>query len=127
MPHGTNGGVTIWGTLWSGIGGFMIGLGFIFLDKVCSGFDNVQIYYIMVYSTSCGPFGSCVDSILGATLQTTYYDENKKLVYCKKEYASLSARCISGCDCLSNAQVNFFSVLVTTLVGGFWLAPKIFN
>lgn len=126
VPPGTNGGITVWGTFWSGVGGLMIGLASILLDKICSGLD-VQMYEIMVFSTVCGLLGSFLDSILGATLQTTYYDDEKKLVYCEEKDAPASARCISGMDCLSNAQVNLISVLATTLIGGFYIAPKIFK
>ena len=126
VPSGTNGGITIWGTFWSGVGGLMIGLAYILLDKVCSGLDT-PMYDMILFSTMCGFLGSCLDSILGATLQTTYYDDEKKLVYCEEKDAPDGARCISGVDCLSNAQVNFISVLATTLIGGFYLAPKIFE
>mmetsp|Transcript_20473 Transcript_20473/g.25873 ORF Transcript_20473/g.25873 Transcript_20473/m.25873 type:complete len:289 (-) Transcript_20473:6-872(-) len=126
VPNGTNGGVSFWGTLWSAIGGSAIGIGCILLDKGCSGMDDVYIIEMILFSTLCGLLGSFLDSILGATLQATYYDEDKKLVYCEKDDAPPNAKCISGANCLTNAQVNLLSVLATTLIGGFYVAPAIF-
>ncbi len=137
VPHGTNGGISTFGTIWSGIGGFTIGLFSLFLDKNCTGlFDNddetktmknVPFIEMVLYSTLCGLMGSFLDSILGATLQATYYDEEKKLVYCDEEDAPKSVKHICGINCLSNAQVNLFSVLAATILGGFVIAPIIFQ
>jgi uncharacterized protein (TIGR00297 family) len=126
VPHGTNGAISMWGTLWSAIGGLSIGLAFIIIDKFCSGLDT-QIYNIIVYSSLCGLLGSFIDSVLGAIFQATYYDDDKKLVYCDEMDAPKNAKCINGMNVLSNAQVNLFSVLATTLIGGFYLAPIIFT
>ena len=125
VPHGTNGGITVWGTFWSAIGGLLIGLGFVIMDKFCSGLD-VPIWNMILYSSLCGLMGSFFDSLLGATLQPTYYDDDKKLVYCEKEDAPINARHVCGINCLSNAQVNLFSVLATTFIGGFYVAPIMF-
>lgn len=125
VPPGTNGGVTIWGTFWSGVGGCMIGLGSIILDTVFSGLD-VRIREMILFSTLCGLLGSCLDSILGATLQATYFDDDQRLVYCEKENAPQNAKSICGVDVLSNAQVNLLSVLASTWIAGFHLAPMIF-
>lgn len=125
VPNGTNGGVSLWGTLWSAIGGALIGVGCVLLDS-CSGMD-IQFIKMILFSSLSGLLGSFLDSLLGATLQATYYDDDKKLVYCEKEDAPANANCINGINCLTNAQVNFFSVLATTLIGGFYLAPAIFS
>lgn len=131
VPHGTNGGISVFGTIFSGIGGLFIGLFTFVIDHVFTGMgnDNVPLFFVQMalYSTLCGLIGSFFDSILGATLQATYYDEDKKLVYCEKKDAPLSAKHICGIDFLSNAQVNLFSVLGTTILGGFILAPMIFT
>jgi uncharacterized membrane protein len=125
VPSGTNGGITLFGTIFSAIGGLIIGLAFLFLDKICSGL-NVQLSATIIFSTICGLVGSIIDSVLGATLQTTYFDEEKKLVYCESKDAPPKAIRISGMSCLSNAQVNLLSVLITTIVGGFLFAPKLY-
>ena len=77
VPPGTNGGITIWGTLWSGIGGFMIGLGTIFLDKVCSGFDIVPCSQILLFSTICGLLGSFLDTARKETTMATRTNNTK--------------------------------------------------
>lgn len=142
VPHGTNGGISFFGTVWSGIGGLFIGLFTLFLDVVCSGMNynntaimsngwmnvfHIPLIEMALYSTLCGLLGSFLDSILGATLQATYYDEDEKLVFCEKEDAPANVKHICGVNLLSNAQVNLFSVLATTLIGGFVLAPIVFQ
>jgi len=123
VPCGTNGGVTILGTLWGAIGGGIIGLATMLLDMIIG--VEIQPIATIIYGTICGLFGSLLDSLLGATLQCSYYDDNKKLAYCKKETKSM--RHISGFDVLTNAQVNLASVIIVTIVGGGYVAPLIFR
>mmetsp|Transcript_32289 Transcript_32289/g.68295 ORF Transcript_32289/g.68295 Transcript_32289/m.68295 type:complete len:192 (+) Transcript_32289:2-577(+) len=113
VPPGTNGGVTLLGTGFSALGGFIIGLGAATFDVI--GGLNVQPSAYVTFGTICGILGSIVDSILGATLQVTYFDSEKKVV-CSDFVASSSVR-ISGSDVLSNAQVNVASILITSLAG----------
>ena len=75
----------------------------------------------------CGLLGSSIDSFLGATLQVTYYDEDKRLVYSRKDQAPSSAKLISGIDFLSNAGVNFVSVMATTALGGMFIGQIIYG
>jgi len=124
VPCGTNGGVTVMGTLWGAIGGAVVGLVTILIDTT-AGFA-VQPKSLIVFGTLCGLFGSLLDSLLGATLQSSYYDDEKKLVYCEKVKSTESIKHISGLDVLTNAQVNLASVLFITIIGGYYLAPLIF-
>lgn len=123
VPPGTNGGITILGTFWSAIGGICIGVGMLLVDSI----SGIEIYPIdtIVFGFICGLLGSFLDSILGAILQATFYDKDKKLVCSKK--TSSSCVQISGYAVLSNVQVNIVSTLITTIVGGFLIGPLIFS
>ena len=58
-----------------------------------------------------------MDSVLGATLQPTYYNTDKKCVV--KEFKGKSVRQISGIRFLTNAQVNIVSVAISMLFGAY--------
>lgn len=126
VPPGTNGGVTLMGFFWSSVGGLLMGVGTLFMDKL-SGIHNTRPWEMMIFSSLCGLLGSVLDSFLGALVQATYYDKDTKLVYCNKKDAPKTAVHIGGADILTNAQVNFASVLVASIVGGLVLAPCIFQ
>ena len=127
VPPGTNGGITLWGTMWSGIGGGIIGLSTILMDTI-SGIPPEQPYSLILLGVGCGLLGSWIDSLLGATIQETYFDDEKKLVYHHDATMTpQSARLISGRNFLNNEQVNFFSIAITMVLGGWVLGPLIFG
>jgi uncharacterized membrane protein len=82
---------------------------------------------MIVYASLCGLLGSFVDSFLGATLQVSYYDDDRKLIYNNKKDAPAGSKRISGRDVLSNAQVNLVSVLIVTYCASSYLAPRLFS
>jgi len=127
VPCGTNGGVTLLGTLWGAIGGAVIGLAILIIDTTTG--MVVQPKETIIFGILCGLFGSLFDSLLGATLQSSYYDDDKKLTYCEKqeEVNNKSIKHISGFDVLTNAQVNLVSVIIITIIGGSYLGPLIFQ
>uniref|UniRef100_A0A7R9ZDG7 Transmembrane protein 19 n=1 Tax=Pseudictyota dubia TaxID=2749911 RepID=A0A7R9ZDG7_9STRA len=126
VPPGTNGGVTWWGTLWSGIGGILMGLGTALMDAA-SGIE-IRPAAVLCYGLACGLVGSFIDSVLGATVQVSYYDNDKKLAYCGEDtMLPPSALRICGANVLSNAQVNLVSVLVTSVLGGLVMGPIFFG
>lgn len=125
VPSGTNGGVTILGTLWSIIGGVIIGFATAFLDT--GTVIDIYYYYRMIcFGSVCGFLGSSIDSFLGATLQVTYFDTNQKLVCDSSSSKSDNLKHISGMDILTNVQVNLISVLFTTVIGAFVIGPYMF-
>ena len=124
VPPGTNGGVTMNGFFFSFVGGLLMGAGTMLMD-LCSGI-GIQPVQMIVYSGICGLLGSILDSLLGATVQATYYDSDKKLIYCSKEDAPKTAEHLCGYNLLTNAQVNLVSVFLTSVIGGVFLGPLIF-
>ena len=112
VPRGTNGGISKTGLICSILGGFIIGVGTLLIDTM-NGFD-VQSVPIILFGIVCGAFGSIIDSILGATLQITYFDQDKKVV---SDTPKNNAVRIAGMDVLSNTQVNLVSVLITSALG----------
>ena len=70
---GTNGGVSLWGTIASGAGGLLTGVGYF----CCAYFTSTQRQWrdapsqldLVWVATVAGVIGSVVDSLLGATVQ----------------------------------------------------------
>ena len=115
------------GTLASGMGGTFIGLSF-YLMSLLFNFTYVpKIGFVYSYAhgkdqwpmiivgTVFGFLGSLIDSLLGATLQVTYYDHEKKCIV--KTFDPLKNKShvelISGLDILSNEAVNFISIAIS--------------
>lgn len=111
VPAGTNGGVTVIGTLSSAAGGFMVGLSFWCSHLLLS---DQQIPSFIWLGTVAGIVGSAVDSLLGALFQYSgYCPEKKKIV--KQPWPSNAVH-ISGLDILSNDAVNLVACIITTLL-----------
>ena len=125
VPHGTNGGVSLLGTVFSALGGCLIGISTIFFDLI-SGISCHQKLNMIFFATCCGLTGSLIDSILGATVQTTYYDSVTKKVYQFNDDRPSSTKAVAGVNILSNEQVNLVSVAITTWLG-MVLAPLFFD
>ena len=144
VPRGTNGGVTLEGTIASGLGGAIIGLVFYlfaFIQNFGARPDTVPAQYPMVVvGMFAGLVGSFIDSLLGASLQATYYnsdtnqivkgsdlsgDKRENLVEGKGEKGS-DIKLIQGVDVLSNEAVNFWSIVLTMSLTCL-CAPEIFR
>jgi uncharacterized protein (TIGR00297 family) len=127
VPAGTNGGITLWGTFWSALGGFFIGFGYVVTDYF-SGIMVVPFHAVrlLLLGTVCGLVGSLIDSLLGATLQETFWDDDKKMVYHSDEKPN-AAKLLTGINLLNNEQVNLVSVALTTALGGLVIGPMVFQ
>lgn len=127
VPPGTNGGITFAGCGWSLAGGAVIGLGTVGLDHL-SGLQPWPTYAVPLvgYATLTGLLGSLLDSLVGATLQATYWDADTKRIY-HADHRPATAQHLHGLDCLTNEQVNFLSTALTVLIGGWILAPIILS
>jgi hypothetical protein len=69
----------------------------------------------------------------GATVQATYYDQDRKIIIsCDCSSSKLMTRDggriqhISGRDILTNAQVNIVSIIIAT-IAGYFFGPYIFS
>lgn len=124
VPRGTNGGITYLGLFWSALGGAIISLGAILLDWI-SGTNISSVGATIGFGSICGLIGSLMDSILGATVQASFYDEEKKQIHSGGGDNKVTQ--ITGYNWLTNAQVNLVSVLMTTLLGGYVIGPILFT
>jgi len=122
VPPGTNGGMSFLGTMASILGGGFIGV--IFWGMCWFKFSQ---FPMVIVGVLCGLIGSFVDSLLGATIQASYYcNEMKKIVKLPKDRNKRSSvSLLSGFDFVSNEAVNFISIFIT-MVLSLWLAPYIF-
>lgn len=136
VPRGTNGGVTLGGFVWSFIGGAWIGFGAFVCDAITLGGNIDGFYYLLqmiAFGGITGLFGSLLDSILGATVQATYYNLDHKMV-CDSDHAprkeqsseGASLKHIAGRDILTNAQVNFVSIFLCMVASARYIGPMIF-
>lgn len=127
VPPGTNGGITVVGLMCSLAGGIVVAATALGLDAL-SGLEPFQYqpYRILTLGALCGLIGSLVDSLLGATVQITYWDPDTKRVTSKPEKKTSHQR-ICGNDWLTNEQVNLVSTLFTTMIGGWVLGPLLLD
>ena len=122
--------MSILGTVASAAGGAFIGAIFFLMSYFVNKIESQLLYSqfpMVVLGLVIGVLGSLVDSILGATLQATYYcTDLKKIVKLNRnEKRSKSIILISGYDILSNEAVNFLSILITMIISLF-IGPYIF-
>ena len=111
VPPGTNGGITLAGTMASAAGGFVTGAAY-WLPGRMLGVGGGLFRFVLI-GVVAGVFGSAVDSLLGATLQYSGFDERTKRVVREPGIGVLH---ISGRDVLSNDAVNVLSCAVTTIL-----------
>lgn len=133
VPSGTNGGVTVNGFIWSIMGGLIIGVSTVVLDLLSgiivadiSRFD--YILRVLLFSSASGLAGSVIDSLLGATIQQSFFDPDSKKMYQEEDRRPKSAKLVNrlSMNILTNELVNSVSVAVTTIIGGWVFAPFFF-
>ncbi|CAG9562022.1 unnamed protein product [Danaus chrysippus] len=116
VPKGTNGGISLIGTVVSTLGGLAIGLShyltiIYFADRSLLMYAPPQ-WPIIFYGAFAGFLGSLIDSILGATLQYSGLDKDGKIV----SHSSLTVKHISGKNVLDNHSVNLLSTIIMGLL-----------
>lgn len=115
VPAGTNGGVTLVGTLSSIVGGAIVGLGYytgIVLTFAYNSRPPCQ-WFVIVVGAIAGFVGSIVDSLIGATLQYSGYCKKSKRVV---NVPSPTVERISGASILSNEAVNLVASSITAVL-----------
>ena len=75
-------------------------------------------FKIILFGMIIGFIGSFIDSILGETMQITYFDEEKKCVVEKDEIKNMNNIKVYGRDILNNSQVNLITGIFTSLLSG---------
>ncbi|TBU56519.1 integral membrane protein DUF92-domain-containing protein [Dichomitus squalens] len=127
VPPGTNGGLSVVGTLASVGGGLFMGLTMAITLIVQSASCRAQwqqiLFSLVVWGTFAGGFGSLLDSLLGATLQRTRYVNTTKRIWTEEAGAldaTADVKVISGLDMLTNNQVNLLSSVATAVLLGFF-------
>ncbi|KAJ7178906.1 integral membrane protein DUF92-domain-containing protein [Mycena filopes] len=122
VPPGTNGGVSVGGTLASLVGGLIMGCMMacclILENSACRGSWFTVTRDLVMWGGLGGVGGSGIDSLLGATIQATRYDDERKLVV--EDGAKDKLKLVSGWDVLTNNQVNVVSSLSCAIVIGLW-------
>eukprot|EP00584_Thalassiosira_punctigera_P024705 CAMPEP_0172554266 /NCGR_PEP_ID=MMETSP1067-20121228/53841_1 /TAXON_ID=265564 ORGANISM="Thalassiosira punctigera, Strain Tpunct2005C2" /NCGR_SAMPLE_ID=MMETSP1067 /ASSEMBLY_ACC=CAM_ASM_000444 /LENGTH=312 /DNA_ID=CAMNT_0013342599 /DNA_START=279 /DNA_END=1214 /DNA_ORIENTATION=+ len=137
VPPGTNGGISLVGLGASAAGGMLMGsLHGIFVpggiasflpfnwQSVLSAISLSQFrreVLVLTFVGFVGGFGgSLVDSLLGATVQATFYDEETKKI--AKRPGPTTTK-VGGCGFLSNEMVNVVSTAISALVAALVAQP----
>jgi uncharacterized protein (TIGR00297 family) len=105
VPPGTSGGVSPLGEFSAAVGSLFVAL----VGGILGVFGNAPVI-LLVVATVAAVIGEHIDSVLGATVQATYYCPN-----CKKETERKIHRCgthtkhVKGVQPVTNEAVNFIS------------------
>jgi uncharacterized protein (TIGR00297 family) len=102
VPVGTSGGISLFGTAVSFLGGLLIGLAAGLLSQA-------HIVALIIAGGIGGLAGSLGDSFLGATVQQIYYCDQCQKETEKKRHCGQPTRPLRGWGWLNNDMVNFLS------------------
>lgn len=113
VAKGTSGAVSVLGTISGLMGAFLIAIySYIYLNIWADTKYNIFILFALTIS---GFLGTIIDSILGASIQAIYLDENDKET--EKKYVDGSLRKLSrGFKIINNDFVNLISIILATLI-----------
>lgn len=126
VPKGINGAISLYGTIMSILGGLFISISAITIVIIREGLSLISgtiVIKIIILGMICGFVGSLIDSFLGATMQISVYDEEKKSVI-DSDALDLSKinnngkYKIYGRNILNNSSVNFITGVVTSFLSG---------
>ena len=125
VPPGTNGGMSLLGTVASGAGGLFIGLIFAAMSPLLNTTVPATQLPMALVGLASGLIGSLLDSLLGATLQASYFSHKKQKIVKSLDYQDTSIEHICGYDVLSNETVNAVSIALTMIIATV-IGPRIF-
>lgn len=116
VPKGTNGGISVMGSLFSVLAGLAVGLGqyltiYYFSETLLWQYAPPQ-WPIILFGGLSGLIGSFIDSILGATLQYSGVNKAGQVV----NHSSLAVKHVSGINILDNNSVNLISTVIIGLL-----------
>lgn len=118
VPPGTNGGISLVGTLVSLLGGTAMGLVAVIcllIENPACRQDKIQLALsLFTYTSFAGLMGSMIDSLLGATLQETKLSLSSRKILQDNIKDEGRFKVISGVPVLSNNQVNLVSATATS-------------
>ena len=117
IENGMSGGVSLLGTFSALCGAGFIAVLFIVLSYILNGV-NKNIVIILCVISVFGFLGAIIDSILGATLQGSYLNEEEGIITEKKISNGQRNKKIKGFDFINNDVVNIVSNI---LVVSIWL------
>lgn len=114
VPVGTNGAVSLIGTLSSIIGGAIVGFGYYLGILLSFSYQNRPPFqwFVIVAGAIGGLIGSCIDSLLGATFQYSGFCRKRK---CVVHAPGTNVDHICGSAVLSNEAVNLVASFITAV------------
>jgi uncharacterized protein (TIGR00297 family) len=125
VPRGTNGAVSLGGTIASALGGLSIGVVYAGMGALTVQAEaRSGVPAQLLIGVFGGVAGSFLDSLLGATLQANTFDPLRKVVLEGAATKGVGTGAdsalvhIAGRDVLSNEQVNVVSSIATALLCG---------
>ncbi|KAL7282856.1 hypothetical protein ACG7TL_002269 [Trametes sanguinea] len=125
VPPGTNGGLSLVGTLASLMGGLIMGVtmavSLLVQSTACRSAWSDVLLPLVLWGTAAGGLGSLLDSLLGATLQCTRFLNTTKRILTDEAGAptpDADVKIVSGYDILTNNQVNLISSIITAVLLG---------
>lgn len=122
VPVGTSGGVTLFGTFVALCGALLIGVLAYLFEMIQSAIVNAGTFVFVSEETIfvgviAGLAGSLFDSVLGATIQATYYcDVDQKETESAIHRCGNKTRLIRGWRWFDNDWVNFFASMFGSFV-----------
>ena len=117
VPKGTNGGISVLGTLCGFAGGLCMGLTFWLSAFLTSNKAATLPFVPCIWTAVFGAmFGNFLDSLLGATLQYSGYNKSKGVIVTA---AGSNVQHVCGHAALSNSQVNLISSVATSVASSY--------
>ncbi|XP_034483525.1 transmembrane protein 19 isoform X2 [Drosophila innubila] len=112
VPRGTNGGISLVGTVVSLLGGLLVGFGYFVTVRYTVDAKMLLVsppqWPIILFGGLAGLFGSLLDSVLGGLLQFSGINAQGKIV----DAPGKGIRHVSGLRILDNHSVNLISSIV---------------